>query len=83
MLIDTLPMNLPLLKGAGVLGVYWADSLIRDPEGHQKAVAELCDLYSRGLIRPRIQNRFALEDGVKALELLGSRKATGKIVIDI
>lgn len=81
--ISSLPMNLPLLKGAGVLGVYWADSLIRNPEGHRKAVAELCDLYSQGLIQPRIQARFALEDGVQALKLLGSRTATGKIVITI
>lgn len=81
--IASIPMNLPLLKGAGVLGVYWAESLVRDPQGHRTAVAELCDLYARGLIRPRIQARFALEDGVRALDLLASRKATGKIVIEI
>lgn len=81
--ISALPMNLPLLKGAGVLGVYWADSLIRDPDGHRTAVAELCGLYSRGLIRPRVQSKFSLEDGVKAVNLLASRKATGKIVVEI
>lgn len=81
--IAALPMNLPLLKGAGVIGVYWADSLIREPAGHRTAVAELCALYSQGLIRPRIQSRFALEDGAMAMELLGSRRATGKIVVEI
>lgn len=81
--IADLPMNLPLLKGAGVLGVYWADSLIRDPQGHANAVAELCDLYAQGLIRPRIHDRFPLKDSIKALQLLASRRATGKIVIEI
>lgn len=81
--IAALPMNLPLLKGADVRGVFWADSIDRDPEGHQRAVAELCALYAEGRIRPRIQARFDLRDGAEALALLASRKATGKIVVEV
>lgn len=81
--IPSLPLNLPLLKGAGILGVYWADSLLRDPAGHQAAVAELAALYAAGLIRPRIHSRFGLERAAEGLALLASRRATGKIVIEI
>lgn len=81
--IASLPMNLPLLKGAGVLGVYWGESVQRDPEGHHKAVAELCELYTRGLIRPRIQSTFPLERAAEGFELIASRRATGKIVIEM
>jgi NADPH2:quinone reductase len=81
--IAALPMNLPLLKGAGVLGVYWADSLVRDPEGHARAVQELYDLYARRQIKPRIQARYPLEQGIAAMKHLASRRATGKIVIEL
>ncbi|NTE68217.1 NADPH:quinone oxidoreductase family protein [Agrobacterium tumefaciens] len=81
--IASLPMNLPLLKGADIVGVYWAQAIMRDSEGHQKAVEELCDLYARGLLRPRIQSSFPLESSVEALKLLSSRRATGKIVIEV
>ncbi len=81
--IASLPMNLPLLKGADIVGVYWAQAIVRDPEAHQSAVAELCDLYESGLIRPRIQSSFPLESSVEALKLLSSRRATGKIIIEI
>ena len=76
-------MNLPLLKGADVRGVYWADSLIRDPESHRTAVAELCALSARGRIRPRIPSNFPLKDSPTALERFASRTASGKIAIEI
>lgn len=81
--IASLPLNLPLLKGAGILGVFWADSLLRDPAGHQAAVAELAALHAAGRIRPRIHARFPLDRVPEAMTLLASRRATGKIVIEI
>lgn len=81
--IASLPLNLPLLKGAGILGVYWADSLLRDPAGHHQAVAELTGLYASGVISPRIHARFPLPRVPEAMTLMASRRATGKIVIEI
>jgi len=81
--IAALPTNLPLLKGADLIGVYWAESILRNPDEHQRAVVELCSLYMRGVIRPRIHARFPLERGIEALQLLASRKATGKIIVEV
>lgn len=81
--VASLPLNLPLLKGADVLGVYWAEAMSRDPAGHQAAVAALVDLHARGLIRPRIHAAFPLERAGEGLALLASRQAMGKIVVTI
>lgn len=81
--IARLPMNLPLLKGASVLGVFWGQSVERDPAGHQAAVAELSALYARGLLRPRIHATWPLERGGEALAALASRRAMGKLVVTI
>lgn len=81
--IPALPLNLPLLKSADIRGVHWAEAMTRDPAAHQRAVAELCALHAGGRIRPRIQARFPLERGIEALDLLASRRATGKIVIEM
>lgn len=78
-----LPMNLPLLKGADLRGVHWAETIIRDPLGHQAAVQELCDLYLRGAIRPRIHATFPLERAAEGLRALADRSATGKIVVTL
>lgn len=81
--IAALPTNLPLLKGADVRGVFWADAITRDPAGHQEAVAELCALYAEGLIRPRVQQVLPLDRAAEGLALLAARRATGKIVVEI
>lgn len=81
--IPSLPLNLPLLKGASIIGIYWADSLVRDPAGHQKAVAELVELYEKGLVRPNVHSVWPLAKGGEALAFLSSRKATGKLVVSL
>lgn len=81
--ITSLPMNLPLLKGADILGVYWAEAIRRDPDAHQETVQELCALYENGQITPRIHATYPFAQSVDALHLLASRKATGKIVVTL
>lgn len=79
--IASLPMNLPLLKGASLVGVFWGEAVARDPAGHRAAVAELAALYAQGLLRPRIHATFPLERGGEALAALASRQAMGKLVV--
>ncbi|WP_290685838.1 MULTISPECIES: NADPH:quinone oxidoreductase family protein [unclassified Haematobacter] len=81
--IASLPLNLPLLKGASVVGVFWGESVERDPAGHQRAVAELAELYAEGQIRPRIHATYPLDRGAEALAFLASRKAMGKLVVTL
>ncbi len=79
--IASLPMNLPLLKGASLIGVFWGDSVERDPAGHQVNVKALLEMYQKGLIRPSIHGRWPLDRAPEALALLASRQATGKLIV--
>lgn len=79
--IPNIPLNLPLLKGCSIVGVFWGASVFRDPKGHGENLRELFGLYSAGNIRPRITARFPLERASEALEMLGQRDVLGKVVV--
>ncbi len=81
--IPRLPLNLVLLKGCQVVGVDWGAEVVRNPEGLARDVRELLDLYARGLIRPRISERFPLAQAGEAISRLASRQALGKVVVMI
>ena len=81
--IPKIPLNLPLLKGCQIIGVFWGASVFQDPQGHQNNVSDLFDLHAKGLIRPQISARFQLADAGKALTSLSQRSTLGKIVITI
>lgn len=79
--IPKLPLNLPLLKGASVVGVFWGDFARREPAHHVAAMEELMQWHREGRIRPHISATYALADTPNALNDMASRKVTGKIVI--
>ena len=79
--IPKLPLNLVLLKGCQVVGVAWGAEARRDPEGQDADIRQLLDLHARGLIRPRISERYPLARAGEAIARLGSRQALGKIVV--
>jgi len=79
--IPRIPLNLTLLKGTQIVGVFWGASVFRDPKAHAANVAELFDLYAAGKIRPRISARFPLERAAEALQLMDARKVMGKVVV--
>ncbi len=79
--IPKLPLNLPLLKGASVLGVFWGDFVRREPAHHAAAMDELMQWHREGRIRPHISATYALAEVPQALNDMASRKVTGKIVI--
>ena len=80
--IPKIPLNLPLLKGADLVGVFWGAHTGREPEAHKENLKALFQLYSEGKIRPRISQTYKLEDAGKALQALADRTATGKLVLD-
>ena len=79
--IPKLPLNLALLKGCDVLGVFWGDFVRRSPERHQQNLREMMDLYAHGKIRPYVSENFPLEKAGAAIDWLSSRKAMGKVVV--
>ena len=81
--IAKIPLNLLLLKGAEVSGVFWGEALRRDPEGHRHDMREVLDGVASGALKPKIHATFPLEGIAGALGMLERREATGKIVIKI
>jgi len=81
--IPKLPMNLPLLKGCQIVGVFWGEWTTRFPALHAANVAALFSLYLEGKIRPAVTERFPLARGADAIARLGARQARGKIVVTV
>jgi NADPH2:quinone reductase len=79
--IARLPLNLTLLKGCQVVGVFWGDFSRRDPAGNAANIAELMRLYAAGAIKPAISERYPLARAGEAIARLASRSAMGKIVV--
>ena len=50
--IPALPLNLALLKGASIVGVFWGDFARREPQAFQRGVAQLFEWYGRGAVKP-------------------------------
>jgi NADPH:quinone reductase len=79
--IPKLPLNLTLLKGASLMGVFWGEFAKREPKANQAAMHELMSWMAEGKIKPHISGRYALADTNKALNDMAARKVTGKVVI--
>lgn len=79
--IPSIPLNLTLLKGCQIVGVYWGASVFKDPASHVENMRDLFRLYSTGRIKPRITARFPLNRAREALDLLVRRGALGKVVV--
>ena len=81
--IPKLPLNLPLLKGASVLGVFWGDFTRREPQAFVESAHQLVRWFEQGRLKPHVSATFPLEKAAEAMNLLASRKAKGKVVIRI
>ncbi len=79
--IPSLPLNLPLLKGASVVGVFWGNFVTRELPAFIKDLTEMFGLVAQGKLRPHVSARYPLAEGAQALNDLMNRKATGKVVI--
>ncbi|MDH4095750.1 MAG: NADPH:quinone oxidoreductase family protein [Betaproteobacteria bacterium] len=81
--IPKLPLNLALLKGASVVGVFWGDFARREPPAFIESARQLVRWFEQGRLRPHVSATFPLEKAAEAMNLLASRKAKGKVVIRI
>ncbi len=79
--IPRIPLNLTLLKGTQIVGVFWGAFTARSPQAHAANVRELFELYAAKKIRPRISQRFPLEKAAEAIQVLENRTARGKVVV--
>jgi NADPH2:quinone reductase len=79
--IPKLPLNLALLKGAAVLGVYWGDFVKREPQRFAESLRQLARWYAEGKLKPHVSQTFPLAQAVDALKLMAARQVKGKVVL--
>jgi NADPH:quinone reductase len=79
--IPSIPANLPLLKGASLVGVFWGRFTQLGPEANRAHFATLTDWWQQGTIAPSVTGRFGLEEGPEVLTRLAERRVVGKLVI--
>jgi NADPH2:quinone reductase len=81
--IPAIPLNLPLLKGCSLVGVFWGAHTRREPDVHAQNLKDLFRLFDEGKIKPHVTELNGLERFTDALDVLNGRKATGKVVIRV
>jgi NADPH:quinone reductase len=79
--IPKLPLNLALLKGAALVGVFWGDFARREPREFAESVAQLGRWYREGRLRPHVSQTFPLREAAEALKLMAARQVKGKVVL--
>ena len=81
--IPSLPLNLPLIKGASIIGVFWGAFTQADPAAHHQNMAQLMVWYRAGQLRPHLTHVYGLEQGPAAIRWMMDRKAMGKLILHI
>ncbi len=79
--ITKLPLNLVLLKGCDVLGIFWGSWIERDPAGHRANTEQLLAWCAEGKLSSHVHAVYPLAEGAIALKAIASRKVMGKIIL--
>jgi NADPH:quinone reductase len=79
--IPSLPLNLALLKGASIVGVFWGEFARREPKANAAMMAELANWYAQGKIKPVIDRTMPMAELKAAFAHMGSRGVMGKLVM--
>ena len=77
----SLPLNLPLLKGASIVGVFWGGYAKAEPKANAAMMAELATWYAQGKIKPVIDSTMPMAELKAAYAHMGSRGVKGKLVM--
>ncbi len=81
--IPELPVNLTLLKGAAVVGVFWGAFAQRQPQDNAANFQQLFAWHAEGKLKPLVSQTFPLAQAGEAINTLGQRKAVGKVVVSV
>jgi NADPH2:quinone reductase len=81
--IQSIPANLPLLKGSSIVGVFWGRFAELEPAQHLANSRELLAHYAAGRLRPHIGETFPFAEAAAAISFVAERRAMGKVVIEI
>ncbi|MBC7181928.1 MAG: zinc-binding dehydrogenase, partial [Roseovarius sp.] len=81
--VPQIPANHLLVKNISVMGLYWGGYLKFRPEVVTNSMSTLFGWYAAGHLRPHVSHLLPLEQAAEALELLRTRKSTGKVVVTL
>lgn len=79
--IPKVPLNLALLKGCSIVGVFWGAFTRNEPERNRRNNEELMRLYLAGKIKPHIHATYPLERAAEALNEVLNKRVSGKVVL--
>jgi NADPH2:quinone reductase len=79
--IPRIPLNLTLLKGCSIVGVFWGRFTGEEPKVHLQNIAELWELFDEGKLNPVVTDVFPLENYEDAYNCMIERRARGKVII--
>ena len=79
--IPSLPLNLALLKGASLVGVFWGEFAKREPARNAKMLGELAGWYATGKIKPVLDRVLPMDQLPAAFARMAAREVVGKVVL--
>ena len=81
--IPKIPLNLPLLKEAAIVGVFWGAFAMKNTKANMENTMTLMKWHAEGKLKPHIHAIYNLEDTSKALEEMTNRKVRGKLIVKV
>src|SRR5215510_1685105 len=81
--IPKIPLNLTLLKGCSIVGVFWGEFLRREPDRFAAAMDKLGLWFAEGRLKPHVSATFPLERAADALAMMAARNVKGKVVLTV
>ena len=79
--IPKIPLNLALLKGCDIVGVFWGAFIERDPKGQQANMADLVRWTAEGKLSAHVHAVYPLQDTPAALKAIAARQVMGKVIL--
>jgi NADPH2:quinone reductase len=81
--IPRISLNLTLLKGCSIVGVFWGDFARREPKALAASIGQLAAWFRQGKLKPHVSQTFPLAQAAEALKLMAARKVKGKVVLTV
>lgn len=81
--IPKMPLNLVMLKGVDLLGVFWGEAVGREPADHAENMKQIMAWVASGQLKPHIDRRYSLEETPEAIKAIANREVKGKVVITL
>jgi NADPH2:quinone reductase len=79
--IPKVPLNLTLLKGCAIVGVFWGAFTRKEPENNRRNNEELMQFFAQGKVKPHIHATYPLERATEALNEVMYKRVSGKVVL--